>query len=237
MSLLTIVSNTSLRLGLGPVAAVQGSLDATVNQLQGILFALGEEISREHLWRAQVRTATWSAVAGEDQGTIVSRTGPDFRRFLPETFYNQTTDFQVLGPLSDQEWQAVHAVNASSTQPYFQLAGGRIYVWPAPSAGDTLTVRWQSSYWITDSTGSTFKENFTQDSDRTIFDEHLLSVGLQARWLRAKGLPFENFEVEYQALLLRAKSQDSPQPVLDLAGPSRKVSPGILVPRGNWSVP
>jgi hypothetical protein len=154
--------------------------------------------------RELARRVDWSALASTT--SFVGR-GSDFAFLLPEDFdrfqRGATITFgsNIVRPLTRAEWNTLTMFQG---QPrYFLLENRNVRFWPFVPNGTGAVGRYQSKNWVT--SGSVLNasrfDRFMADSNETLLDENILTMGLIVRWRRQKGMPFDDFEAEYEAAL------------------------------------
>lgn len=160
----------------------------------------------------------------------------DWDRQIPQTEWDRTNRWPLMGPESSQDWQSFRSgIVYSGPRQRFRIANNAVNVVPDPPNGLMFAYEYVSSNWIIAQDG-TRKASFTADTDSPIFDDSLLITGLKAQWKAAKGLDGTFDLSEFRTLLETLKGQDKSAPVLSMA----PVFPsGLLtlnnVPDGNWA--
>lgn len=99
----------------------------------------------------------------------------------------------IVRPLTRAEWNTLTPVVGSPR--YFLLEDNRITLWPFLANAATATVGYQSANWTAGGL------EYTADDQVAYLDEDLLIMCLIVRWRRQKGMPYEDFEAEYEAAL------------------------------------
>jgi len=89
------------------------------------------------------------------------------------------------------------------TTRYYLLEGKEISLWPYLSLSDSVKVFYQSINWCDNGTNE-----FRLDEDAPLLPSELFELGLIYRWKRQKGLPYGDFENEYEASLNNYASFD-----------------------------
>lgn len=238
MSCLTIIQYVAGRQGVPVPSTVIGTTDAQVLQMLRLLEEEGDDLAQRGIWSGLANEAGFSATAATNQGLITSMASNGFRFIKNNTFWDRTNKLPVLGPLSDQEWQAMEAVVVQGPRYYYRIRQGQLLINPTPPSGDQLYFEYQSKYWITDSTGTTYKQYFTADTDILLLPEEVVISGLRWRWQKEKGLPYADLFNEYEERVKNALSRDGGKPVLCMDNQGwRGPRPGIFIPDGNWSLP
>lgn len=232
MTALTIVQDVQSELGLNQSSAIEGTLDNTAKLLLALLNREGRHLVKAYNFQTQVRTASLTTLAAEDQGAIATIAPSGFARFVPDTMYDETADVPVLGPDTGQQWRWRHAHNLTGPYSKFRVINNHLYFYPAPSAGHTVKFEYLSKNWCEDNLGVD-KEEMTADDDVELLDHDLLVEGVTIRYLQRNGLPFDTSTyIQTLAALLRADvgagaiSAEGSFPLMN--------GPGVFVPRGPW---
>ncbi len=141
----------------------------------------------------------------------------DWNWQIPETEWNRTTRWPLLGPKSAQEWQTYKGgiVSAGPRQRY-RILQDKLCINPSPPNGETLAFEYISKGWVIGSDG-TRKEKVTSDTDTFVFGDSLMVTGLKSQWKASKGLDPSFDLAEFRWLLENEKSTDKSAPVLSLA--------------------
>lgn len=151
MSLLTVVQNVTRELGIPEPSSVVGNTDKTAKQLLAIAHRVGDEIISRHTWPQLVRTATITLVASQDSYALPT----DYDRQINRTHWDRDNTWELVGPLSPQEWQwRREGITATSPRRRFRVKGAnanQFFVDPSPEsgeAGQVLVYEYVSSSWI-----------------------------------------------------------------------------------------
>lgn len=225
MTVLSIVRATMGRLNLTQPSVVFTSSDKQVVQMRELLLEEAEHLSKYGAptgWQSLTREQTFITVAAFEQTN--TPIPADFRRFVPNSFWNRDTERPVTGPLTPQQWQAQRA-RGSLSQLYLGFrerdgdflltAGGST----TPPAGETIAYEYVSSYYAIGSGGAA-KAEFTSDDDTTYLDEELLKLGLRWRWKQAKGLDYGEDMATYERAVESSFGNDGGSTELNIGGPS-----------------
>ena len=236
MSLLAIIQDVTVDIGLPKPTQVIGSTDQQVLQLLRLANKEGRTLASRYPWEALLKENTFNLTTSADQGdmdgTVVS--GGDFEYILNETFWDRTTSLPIPGPLSSTDWQTLQSFPV--TGPYFQyrLRGGNLLIDPVPSTTNSSAFEYKSDQWC-QSSGGTGQNSWQADTDVGLLSEEIMTQGITWRWLQRKGLEYQQDFDEYERLVANAMMRDGGKSTLRLdAGPTRRV-PGVFVPVGNWS--
>lgn len=237
MSVLTLVQQFCRNHALNVPTSVVGSLNTTVTQIYGLLSELLEEITTESDFTWLTQETTFTAVAAEDQGLLTTLAPAGFERIIEETLFDRTNRRHLLGPLSPEEWQALQALDTPSATYYYRVREGHFYLYPAPDASALPTIAFEyASSWIVQDSAGTPKEAITADNDIFALPEKILRRGLAAKWKNVKGLPYQSDENKFYELLNNYIARDGTKPTINVGEKAKGLTPGILVPTGNWNV-
>ena len=198
MSLLTIVQKAARQTKLfeSPLTVINNN-DPTVAQCQELLFEIGEELKEAYDWEQLVKLQTFSTVSSQESYAINSIvTDNDFDAFIGNTFYDRTNlrEVTIVDYATYQYYRSSVGAGVGIDKNVTQY-GGSLYIYPTPTAADTLAFYYKSDYWIT-SNGGDAQEDWGADTDTSVFSEYLLQLGLRFKLLQAYGLPYED---EYQS--------------------------------------
>jgi hypothetical protein len=238
MSLLTIVQNACVRIGITSPNSVASSTDTQIQQLLGLLNEEGEELSTGASvglscdWQAMQLEATFVTTATESQGAI-STIAPGFKFIIDGTIWDRTKRLPVYGSLTPQAWQNFKSWGVTSPFPKYRVRGGLLLLMPVPAAGDSYYFEYQTKNWCTSADGLTLKSAFSVDTDVSLLDEQLLTAGLIWRFKAAKGLEYSEDFRKYQIRVTNAINRDVEKPVLDM-GRKTDARTGIVIPIGSW---
>lgn len=186
MSLLTIYNRLARNVGLAESTQVVSSCKRECIEAVTMSNAVGAELAR----RVDFGALRKSIVLAGDGFNKVFDLGDDFSRIIDGI--GVTFGAGIIRPLTQGEWASLEAVAGSPR--YFLLEGRSITLWPFLGVGADASARYQSKNWC--SNGS---DAWAADSDTSLIDEDLMAKGLIVRWRRQKGMPYEDFEAEYEA--------------------------------------
>lgn len=232
MSLLTIVQNAADLCGIPRPSIVAGATDTTVRRLYALAKIEGKSLCQRHRWSALITEATHTTLAAESQG-LLETIAPGFSWMVGGTIWNRTQQDHLGGSLTPQEWQEDKA--QLSTGPYsrFRIKNKRLYLYPAPAAGQTIAFEYGSRYWC-ESSGGTDQDTWAADTDVGLLDEHLMTLGLRWRYLQINGLDYGEAFRSYEVEVANAIGRDASPPSVNIAD-ERMIPRGIRVPDGSWS--
>lgn len=151
------------------------------------------DLRQEHPFTA---SGTQTLLAAADMPT-------DFDRFVPETFWDQSSSNMISGPITATEWQGLQVINYNIDNYKFTHRGGNVLVMPTIDAGASCVFEYISSHHVRAS-DDTPRVAFQADTDTSLLDEELLALAATYDWLKSEGLPaagaFEDFKDYFDML-------------------------------------
>ena len=233
MTLLTICQDAAKLIGIPSPNAVTSSTDTSVIQLLSCANEEGKSLVQSYPWNVIVKEGSFTTAAAESQGAMTT-IATDFGRFSNNTMWNRTTNRKYYGPITDSEWQRLKATVSSGVTNYFRIRGNLLIIQPNPTASQSVFFEYISKNWVIASGSSANADKFSGDSQTSVLEEDLITLGVVWRFLKIKGLPYEQQYVEYQTRLADYQMQDGAKPILQMGGPRA----GILAvnePEGNYA--
>lgn len=236
MSCLGIIRAVTGRLSLTRPTVAVTSTDRNVLQFLELLQEGAEKLSKEGSpagWQSLQNEHTFITVAQQEQTN--TPIPDDLRRFVPDSFFNRTTNRKLTGPLTPQQWQEVQ-IWPQLAAPYlaYRERLGTFLLDPVPPAGETIAYEYISSYWAMSSAGVA-KAMFTADEDETYLDEELLKLDLIWRWKQAKGLDYGEDMATFERALSLALGDDGGSGQLNQGGPGMGLPDWRYnIPDGSW---
>jgi len=195
MSLLSIIQNVCAEIDLDQPAAVMSSADPQIRQLLILSTRAARDLLKDHDWSVLTTTRDFTAT-----GVIPEPAEPpsDFKRFVANSMiWNVSRLWSLNGPLEPGAWDRLTILNSNPVPQVWRMLGGKLAFFPNDT-GETLRYEYVSSNWIAVGGGTTYADNWANDTDTARFPEDLLELSLIWRWKRAKGLDYgeelENYE-------------------------------------------
>lgn len=141
----------------------------------------------------------------------------DWLNQIPQTEWDRTNRWPLMGPQSPQDWQSFKSgIVYAGPRERFRILGNAVVLNPPPPDGLILAYEYISNAWVLSATGVP-QSSYLADTDTAIFSDSLLITGLKAQWKQAKGLD-GNFDLaEFRTLLEQNKAQDKSAPRLSLS--------------------
>jgi hypothetical protein len=233
MSLLTIIQDTTDRLGIIRPSSVVGSSDPQVRQLLALANQEGKELARRHNWTALINEKTFTATLAAAQTSAIPT---DYDRMIAGSFWNRTTSWQVRGPVSAQLWQRLQTGLTTLADQAFRIRGGTLYITPTPTAADSMAYEYVSTYWCSNSDGSTERVAWAADDDVGLLNEELMGLGVVWRFLRAKGFDYSEAFRTYEEQFVRLAAEDGVMEALSMGGYAETGVYDPSLAESSWSI-
>lgn len=160
----------------------------------------------------------------------------DWLMQIPQTEWDRTNRWPLLGPKSPQEWQSFKSgIVYAGPRERFRILQNSIAINPPPPNGLMFAFEYISTGWVISAAGVR-QNKYLADTDTSIFPDSLLITGLKSLWKVAKGLDGSFDLGEFRVLLETIKSQDRSAPKLSLSPYGGTVLlTGWNIPDGNWA--
>jgi hypothetical protein len=233
MTLLTICQDAAKLIGITAPDAVTSSTDTSTIQLEAVANQEGRAQVQKYRWEVLIQEGSHTTIAAESQGAMTT-IATDFGRFSNNTLWNRTTNRRYFGPITDTEWQRILAVVSGGITNYFRIRGGNLLMHPTPTAGESVKFEYVSKNWVDTAGGTSANaDKFTGDSQTTVLEEELVILGVIWRFLKLKGLPYDQQFVDYQNRVSEYSGHDGASSIVRMGGPSRAIL-ALNEPEGNY---
>lgn len=237
MTLLTVVQKALVRSNQPRPAAAFGSVNPLVAHFVELLEELGQETVLRFPGQRLKVFSSWTTVAAEEQGTLTSLFGDEFARIVEGTVYDPTTDLRISAFSSDVVSAGVREFGVNGAFYNYEVQAGKLRLFPAPPAGQTFHLTLRTINWVLHA-DTTTSQVLKADTDTFLLPEPLLTLGLRAKWLSEKGLPYAEQMRGFEGMLASYLSRGTSFQNLDLnAGEGAdNATPRIVVQNGNWTL-
>ena len=144
----------------------------------------------------------------------------DFQHQINMTHWDRNNHWQVLGPVTPQQWEYLHAgIIVVGPRLFYRLLGTDFQIFPLPAQSTSRIVfEYITKNWVLGIDG-VGKASCTLDTDDIIFSDNMFVLGLKAFYKQAKGLDYSGDYQLYLSELGKAKAQDQGAPIIRLNGP------------------
>jgi hypothetical protein len=145
----------------------------------------------------------------------------DFDRMVNRTQWDKTNHWEMIGPMSSQQWQWLKSGYIQTTpRVRFRQMGGLLQIWPPIGTASYYGFEYVSRNWVVDFSGES-KSSFQLDDDTCIFPDRLMVLGLKLKYFEIKGFDTTAFYRDFNYQLDAAKAMDAGAPTLNLT-PTRE---------------
>ena len=233
MTLLTICQDAANIIGIPSPAAVTSSSDTSVIQLLSSANEEGKALVQSYPWNVLTKEGSFTTAAAESQGAMTT-IASDFGRFTNNTMWNRTTDRKYYGPITAAQWQRLKATVSDGVTNYFRIRGGLLIIHPTATVSQSVFFEYISKNWVIASGSSANADKFSGDSQTSVLSEDLVTLGVVWRFLKIKGLPYDQQYIEYQKRLASNQMQDGAKTILHMGG-ARATIVAVNEPEGNYA--
>lgn len=165
----------------------------------------------------------------------------NYDRPVDATNWDVTKHWQIIGPLSAQQWEYLIA-GWIATGPVinWRLLAGYFQIWPVQTSADLLGLEYISNQWV-QATGvfAPSQSSFLADTDTCVFPDRLMVLGLKKKYFEAKGFDTTALTRDYQSQLDIAYASDQGSATLTMGtrGSGRRLIGWGNIPDSNFGVP
>lgn len=216
MSLLSMCQDAADEIGLQQPTSIVSNAGSNERKLLRYAQSIGHRLMKLYPWQILRAEVTFTSVAQALQTSILPS---DWDRMIPETFWDRSNNRLIAGPIGPVQWQGLqgNSTYLEYNNSKFALRGSNIYIVPTPSAGDTYAYEYIKNTWAAASGGAA-QTAFAADTDTTVFDEELMTLGIIFRFLDSEGLPAQNAYANFDEHLQLVTASDNPDVAIMSAG-------------------
>jgi hypothetical protein len=190
----TITTATAHGLSIGNIVNVWGATPSAYNGT----FILTGATSTTFTYTALSSPSGVMSIMGNY--AVVYSVPSDYGWMVPQTIWDSNFRWQMLGPLSAQEWNVLqYGISPVGPRMRFQIRGGLVYLNPAPGTTQTdlVALTYISANWC-QSAALASQNLWAADTDTYLLDEDLFIMGLQWRFKKAKGFVYDDLQDDYE---------------------------------------
>lgn len=221
--------------GYGPYTCTITAGSASLTALSSVVgIAVGQQVYASGLVNDTVVTdisQSGSGIIGISQAPTASTTltgqsvtfaveqydfPSDFAYLIQQTEWDRSFRWQLLGPISAQEWQVIKSgISPVGPRMRFRIFNNSFNVNPVGSAStiytNTIEFEYVSKNWVATAAAPTAPAQaaFLTDTDVSLIDEDLLTMAVKWRFLRSKGLSYDDEFEQYQDKYNRTIGRDA----------------------------
>ena len=120
MTLKTVVTNVANEAGYTVESNITASTETTTKQLRTMAQRLNHEMADAYPWPLMYASGSFSLVAGQATYDLPAA----FSYYHYESFWNSSTRWRILGPMSEQEYAEIRGYGLNTTvYQRFQIRG------------------------------------------------------------------------------------------------------------------
>ncbi|MDR2427062.1 MAG: hypothetical protein LBD46_07810 [Endomicrobium sp.] len=217
MNCLEIIQQACLTLGFSAPRSINNTQDYTILRLLGLLNRSLEQILMDYQWQKMVKFCQFSADKQTAYNSVLDGynlelIAPGFKSFITDYIYNETQQKTINSITYDKYIAYRINMTSSSISENFILQNNHILFMPHPSLYSKISFFYKSKsgvYNFDEENNLLIKEYFTQDSDKSEIESHLLLLGLIFKYKNEMGFDYAESFREYQNCLEIEKSIDS----------------------------
>jgi hypothetical protein len=221
-SVLSLAQDAAAEISLGiPGGLIDVTNDRTALKLKRLLHKVCGDLQSRHDWENLKREHTFTTTAADVQtGGLPT----DFLRMVPDTIYNRTSNWRVMGPITANDWQSYKATLTNRVFDAYRIRGGDLLIAPLNPGSETIAFEYITNY-IGKQSDDTEVATFQDDTDTTYFDDELVRLGMVWMHRKAEGIDYAE---EFRAYELRitnlAKGDGGPR-IVDMCGATDDFTP------------
>jgi hypothetical protein len=215
-SILGIIQQVCKRpLGIEPPDALYASTDRTAQELAEVANAALDMINRAYSWRKLLQRASYTG-----DGSTTDFDLPDDFGHMPDDqqVWSSTAQIPYLPVHSTDDWLAMDVRNFNPGTNAWIIYGGQIHFTPALDDGEIAQHFYQSTASVQPASG-TAKSTFTLDTDTFRINDELLRKAIIYLWKQDKGLPYAEFQNDYEILKEKLIARDRGATILRQGAP------------------
>lgn len=149
----------------------------------------------------------------------------DLQYFISASYWDRNFRWQMLGPLSAQEWQTiVSGITPVGPRIRYRIMDARFWIQPPPGASQTDLIAYEyiSNQWC-NSAASVGQTAWTADTDTYLWPEDTMIMGIKWRFLRSKGLDYTEERDTYDNAVSRQMARSGGNRSIPLNATSRGI--------------
>lgn len=219
MTLLSICTDAIEEIGeYQAPGTIVGNTDPAACQLLALAKRELKNLARCYPWKVLTAEQTFTMTTGQSvqTGAIPS----DFWCFKNFTWWDRTNEWRLRGPSTSNQWQVLRSGIVQQTpRKWIRVRGSDLLAHPNPDTADTVAFEYVSKNLVdSDGDGAADALTWAADTDTSVLDEDLLTMGVHWRYLRAKGLPYADEKTEYDDEVALTKARDGGHGPVSLSG-------------------
>lgn len=185
MTLLSIIQDAAVTLGLPEPSAVASSADLATKKLLRMANQAGRQLMKYHDWQNLIVEQSFTTLATQEQTNALPPNDYDRLVYNPEV-WDRTSNLRLAGPVPQRYWQRILANTSTGSPGYWRILGNQLNVLPALTAGHTLAFEYISKRWANNASGDS-QDSFMADTDVSLIPEDLIVLEVIWRFRQSRG--------------------------------------------------
>lgn len=213
MTLQTIAYNI---LNKNKASEIPATIAGNSNNTARLVFAAIKDATQQVLWAHdwQSLTQKYDFATVPTQEDYDLPTGINETNITPYTLWNETTRFQLNGPISLNQWQMYKNLLLIPTIiQQFIIYGSKIKLYPTPSAIQSLNLIFNSKLCIRSDIGA-YQSEWLADEDYSTLNEYAIEMQASWRYLKQLQRPYNEEKAWADDFLSRLIQQDGSRQVV-----------------------
>jgi len=220
MTLLELVNEAAIDIGLPATTSVMASTDPQIKLLRRCATAEAKSLSSRHNWQALLTEQTFVTLAAAQQTTYAIPT--DFDRMIPESMFNRTINRSISGPVDSNMWQSIQSTLVTTVYPAFRFRENFIDITPTPSAGQTVAYEYITRNW---GFNTIYLSAWSADTDTYRLNDESMIQGIVWRFKKSKGLSWNDDYLVYERYVGDLIIRDGSRPRIYTDQPNWNLKP------------
>jgi len=196
--------------------------DATPRKLVRALTRTAQAIAARYEWQSLKKEYTFTTVAAEIQPSGLPS---DLLRVVPDTMWVAGLLFQ--GPVNDADWAAMRAGRLPQAWPAFRIYGDALHLWPVPGVNQSVTYQYISNA-VGKAADTTARTRFAADTDTTLWDDELMTLGLVAALRQSERLDYAQDMADFETCLANRIKADGGSRILSMRTSKRTLKKPVV---------
>lgn len=141
----------------------------------------------------------------------------DYETVSDNTFWDKTRHWQMLGPVTAQQWQWLKS-GYISTGPRirWRILGNEFQIWPPYNTLEYLGFEYRSKGFVRNAANQV-KNSFTVDTDTSVLDDSIIVLLTKLKYFQIKSFDTTALQQDYNRYLNVAKANDKGSATLSFA--------------------
>lgn len=221
-TLLETCNNVLLRTGYQSETTIVNNNGLNARKILAAAQIEGRTLSRLN-WKILLKRNIITTASSAESYSLPT----DFDHFIDNTFWNLTKHTMMDGPVTSQRWQSNKSgITTLGIYDRFQVRAdansNRFFIDPVPTTADQFTFYYAVNSWCR-AKGGTRQTKWLADTDCLLLDDLVYELGLEFRWLKMNGRPFDAAQFEYEREKHKALARDGGMAALSIFEPSEEL--------------